>query len=147
MDFQSSVKITGHLSIKKYNSNNRLIEHVEIPNLIVNSGKQYIASRMVNGSSNVMSHMAIGNGSTVSMLSNVSLVDETARVALDSTSTENSVVKYIAMFPQSVGTGTISEAGIFNALTAGTMLARTTFPAITKNETEEIVIEWTVSVG
>lgn len=147
MDFNSSIKVTGSLSIKKFNAKNKLIEHKDVQNLIVTAGKEFIASRIIDASVSPMSHMALGSGSIVSMLSNESLVLETSRVVLDSSISVGSTVKYVAVFAPGVSTGSIVEAGLFNSSSAGVMLARTTFPEITKLESESIVIEWTISVG
>jgi hypothetical protein len=147
MQFNSDIKVTGALYIKKYNAKNKLVEEINVPNLIVTSGKQYIANRIVNGSMDTMSHMAVGKGSFITMLSNDSLIVEVARVELDSSEASGNTVKYVGVFPNDVAVDTLTEAGLFNAANAGVMLARTTFPTITKLATETIVIEWTISVG
>ena len=147
MNFNSDIKVTGSLSIKKYNDKNKLVEQKDVRNLIVTAGKEFIASRIIDGSIDPMSHMALGGGVTVPMLSNQSLVLETSRVALDSSISSGSTVKYVGVFAPGVSTGSIVEAGLFNSSSAGVMLARTTFPKITKLESESLVIEWTISVG
>lgn len=44
---QSDVKVTGKVSIKKYNAKQELVKTVEVPNLVVTVGKEYIASRLI----------------------------------------------------------------------------------------------------
>lgn len=44
---QDSIKLTGRLSIQKFNDKDELIYQTEVPNLVVNSGKEYIAGRLI----------------------------------------------------------------------------------------------------
>jgi hypothetical protein len=44
---QDSIKLTGRLSIKKFNDKDELIFQKEVPNLVVQVGKNWIASRLV----------------------------------------------------------------------------------------------------
>lgn len=147
MNLHSSLKMTGHLSIKKWNKDNELVLEVEVPNLVVTSGKHYVANRIASGATSVMSYMGIGNISTAASLANTDLLGGLFRAALTSTTVNGSDITYVGVFLGGEGTGTIVEAGVFNADTAGTMLCRTTFPSITKSITDTIAISWTVSVG
>ena len=45
---QDSIKLTGRLSIKKYNDKDELIFETEVPNLVVTAGKEYIAGRLIS---------------------------------------------------------------------------------------------------
>ena len=56
---KDGLKLTGKLTIAINGNPVR-----EIPNLVVTDGKGYVASRMKDASTSVMSHMAIGTGST-----------------------------------------------------------------------------------
>jgi hypothetical protein len=121
-------------------------------NLVVNTGLAYIASRMRDTTQGVMSHMAIGAGTTAAAAANVGLGSQLARVTLDSTSIVTTTaasdsVQYIATFGAGVGTGAVTEAGLFNSGTAGTMLCRTVFPVINKGELDTLVITWKVTVA
>lgn len=136
------VKLTGTLQIHK---NGELVH--EVPNLVVTVGKEFVASRMVGVAQNVMSHMAIGTSSTAAAAGNVALGAENARVALDSSGAAGAVVTYAATFPAGTGTGTITEAGIFNASSSGVLLCRTVFSAISKGASDSLTITWTVTVS
>jgi hypothetical protein len=142
-----NLKIKGELSIKKYSDDNRLIQELNVSNLIVTAGKQYIASRMIGTSSNVMSHMAIGTSGTTPVVGNVTLNSEIARVALATPTVSDTIVTYSATFGPGVGTGSVVEAGILNASSSGTLLCHTVFPVVNKDANETIVITWNISVG
>ena len=142
--------MTGDLSIKKYNKENKLVQEINVPNLVVTAGKQYIAAKVVGytgSSSNVMSHMGIGTTATVPVQTNTTLNNQIARVSLDSFSVSGTIVTYSATFGPGVGTGSVVEAGIFNASSGGTMLCHTVFPVVNKDANETIVITWNISVG
>lgn len=147
MALHSYIKLTGELTVQKFNSNNELIDQIHVPNLIVTTGKEHVAERMINDSEVKMSHMAIGSNTAVANVGNSALGTELGRVALTSSTRTGANVKYTAIFPAGTGTGSITESGIFNADTAGTMMCRTTFPVISKSNTETIAISWTVTVG
>lgn len=142
-----NIRMTGKLTIKKFNANRQLVQELVVPNLVVTAGKQHIASRMVGDENDPMSHMAIGGNSTSAVAGNTVLGGELGRVVLDSSLVNGSIITYSATFGPTVGTGSITEAGIFNAGSGGTMLCRTTFPVVTKASSETIAITWNVAVG
>ena len=121
-------------------------QHFKVKNLIVASGKSWIAARMIAGTDAVMSHMAIGTGTASPAAANTTLATEIARVALTSTTGSGNQVTYSAFFPAGAGTGAITEAGILNAGALGTMLARATFAQINKDTLDTLTINWTVTV-
>jgi hypothetical protein len=145
--FKDNITLTGRLIIKKFNDRQELVYKTEVENLVVTSGKQFIASRLIENTFDPMSHMAIGDSPTASALTQTTLVNELSRVALYGASITDTSATFTATFPAGSGTGDIVEAGIFNDSMGGVMLCRTTFPVITKNSLESIAIEWIVSVG
>lgn len=121
-------------------------------NLVVNVGLAYIASRMRDAAAAVMSHMALGTNNTAAAPANTTLNTELARVALDSTTlvtttVTNDSVQYVATFAAGVGTGALVEAGILNAASAGTLLARTVYSVINKGALDSLVVTWKVVVA
>jgi hypothetical protein len=105
-------------------------------------------SRVAANTSPVMSHMAIGEGETSPVAGDTTLETEIARVAVDTAggiATANTVA-YSATYGTGVGTGALTEAGIFNAASDGTMLCRTTFPVLNKGSNDTISISWVVSI-
>ena len=142
-----SIKVTGELKLTLTRPDGYVKHEVIIPNLVVTTGKNYIASRMKDASATAMSHMAIGTGSTAAAAGNTALGSEAGRVALTSTTVSNSDVAYVATFPAGTGTGAITEAGILNASSGGTLLCRTVFNVINKAAADTLGITWTVTVS
>jgi len=119
----------------------------EIPNVVVTDGKEYVASRMKDATATAMSHMAIGTDSTAASASDAALGSEAGRVSLTSTTVTSNEVEYVATFGAGTGTGAITEAGILNASSSGTLLCRTVFSVVNKGSADSMTITWTVTVS
>lgn len=129
---------TGEVKLKK-----------TFPNLVVTAGKNLLASRLASATDNVVGYMAVGSGNTAPAVTNTTLVAEISRVATSvagGTPTGNAVL-YTATFPAGVGTGSLQEAGLFNAVSGGSMLSRTTYAVINKGASDELIINWTITIG
>ena len=136
------LKLTGKLKIAL---NGETVQ--EVDNLVVTAGKGYVASRMKDATATAMSHMAIGSGSTAAAASDTALGNQLGRVALTRTAVSNAVVTYTATFGAGTGTGAVTEAGILNASSGGTMLCRTVFSVVNKGASDSMTITWTVTVS
>lgn len=144
-----SIKLTGELKLTLTNENGDVKHETIIPNTVVTAGKGFIASRMKDATATAMSHMELGTGTTSAAVGDTALETKIAssRTALTSTTVTSNSVAYVVTFGAGVGTGAVTEAGIFNHATAGTMLCRTTFSAINKAAADTLGITWTVTVN
>ena len=112
---KDSIKLTGKLLIQKFNDKKELVYSTEVPNLVVTSGKEFIASRIVDSSTfDPMDYMAIGDDAQTGALSQTTLLNELARVTTTSASASGINVTFTGTFGAGVGPGSIVEAGIFN---------------------------------
>ena len=136
------LQLKGHLQI---HLNDELVQ--DIDNLVVTAGKNLVASRLVGTSSDVMSHMAIGSGTTAAAAGNTALGTELGRVSLTSGTASSAVVTYVATFAAGTGTGAVTEAGLLNASSGGTMLCRTVFSVVNKGANDSMTVTWTVTVS
>lgn len=147
MPITETLKTKGSLNIVVTGPNGDIKEDVHVDNLVVTVGKEYIASRMKEiGRQDEMSHMAVGSDNTAPAAGDTTLGAEESRSTLSTAggTVTGSDVVYEATFTS--GTLTLTEAGIFNDSTAGTLLCRTTFNAINKGEDDSVAITWTFSV-
>lgn len=172
-----NLKLRGSVDIKVMGPSGELKESRYIPNLVVQTGKNYIATRMIgtsnatavattNSTTSCMTHMALGTSTTTASVSDGTLVSEVAvagdiaaysRASIASTTQSTGVVTYVAVFgtnnPQRTNTSNttaITEAGIFNSSSAalgGTMLCRTTFAAVNKGNDDTLQITWSITVS
>ena len=147
MLMNESLKATGQVSVEIFDPSGSLKEKIHIPNLVVTTGRDYIARRMANTDDAVMSHMATGTDNTTPALSDTTLGTENGRVALDSTAVANNVVTYQATFAPGTSTGALVEAAVLNASSAGTMLCRTTFDVVNKAAADTMVITWAITIS
>jgi len=142
-----NLEITGALQISL---NNEIVHQCD--NLVVTAGKNWVAGRFKDGSiPDEMSHMALGSGSAAAAAGNTALGTELAssRIVLttDGGTVSNATVQYDATWSSSHGAYAIQEAGIFNASSGGTMLARTVFAIINKGTDDTVTISWTITVS
>lgn len=145
--FTETVNVTGRLKIVRLDDSGNEKEVREVKNLIVAVGKNIITSRLVGNTTAIPSHMAVGSSNTAATTAQTALGTELSRVSLDSSTRTNNTIAYIATFPAGVGTGTITEAGIFNAGSSGSMLCRTNFNEVNKAPGDVIVITWNVTIS
>lgn len=140
------LKATGALRVVIRDEAGAIKEEFKTENLVVTTGLNFIADRMVNNST-AMSHMAIGSDGTAALAGNTTLGTELGRVALTSSTPSTNTVEYEATFGASVGTGGVEEAAIFNAGTGGDMLCRTTFSVVNKGAADSMTITWTITIS
>ena len=144
---KDNISMKGKLKIVLRDKDGKIKDQREVKNLVVDAGKDYIASRMEGTSSAVMSHMALGTGTTAAAQGDTTLETELDRNALDSTTVSNNDVTYVATYAAGDATGAITEAGILNNSTGGDLLCRTVFPVVNKGASDSLSISWTVTVG
>lgn len=145
---KDTIKSLGSLDIVLQDENGQVKEKFTVPNLVVQTGRNFISQRMLGAGNATMSHMAIGTGTTSPALTDITLETETFRNALTSSAiaSPGNVVSYVAIFDPSEPptANAITEAAIFNASSSGEMLCRTTFPVINKGVLDTLTITWTI---
>ncbi len=147
MNATENLKASGSLRVVITGADGKVKEEYDFKNLVVTVGKNFVASRMVGTASNIMSHMATGSGTTAAAAGDTALQTELGRVALATSSASTNVVTYTASFPAGTATGALTEAGILNAASAGTMLCRTVFAVVNKGVDDAMSVTWTVTIS
>lgn len=144
-----NLALVGTLIITVKDVNGVEKDRRELKNLVVSTGQNFVASRMASAAASVMGWIGVGTSSTGAVLGDTALGAEVVRVAttVSGGTVSTNTVTYISTFVAGVGTGALTEAGIFNASSAGTMLSRTTFTVVNKGAADEMTISWTITVG
>lgn len=144
MNLHGQVKLTGKLVISL---NGEVVQIVH--NLVVTVGKDWIASRMQGVVDAVMTHMAIGTGTTAAVIGDTTLETEITRdtLAVSGGVVVNNVITFTTTFAAGDGTGAITEAAPFNSGAGGDMLARTVFPVVNKLAADSMTIAWSVTIS
>ncbi|MEA2037050.1 MAG: hypothetical protein U9O94_06050 [Nanoarchaeota archaeon] len=146
--FNSKVKSRGRVDIYLNGVHVRCIE-----NMVVTTGHEFITSRMKDATADVMTHMAIGTNTTAAALGDTTLGTEVARVALNVSGgvVSGNTITYEATFPADVPDVTdpdktpVTEVGLFNAASGGTMLAHAIFAVVNKGELDPMTVSWVIT--
>jgi|TARA_B100002019_G_C21092593_1_gene509384 hypothetical protein len=146
MKQEENIKLTGNLTIvlNRENGTKDVYEH---KNLVVTTGKNFIASRMKDTTDAAMSHMAIGSGNTAAAAGDTALGTQLDIQSLTSTTVSTNTVTYAATFGAGNGTGAVAEAGVFNASSSGTMLCRSVFSVVNKAAGDSMTVTWVITIS
>lgn len=142
---ESKVKLKGRMkaALRKADGS---VEYFERDNLIVDVGLDFICDAMAKASGRpaVLSYIGIGTGTTPADATDTALQTEAAREATtyDHDAGTN-FMELVATFDAGTGTGDITEAGVFNAASSGTMLNRVVFSAIPKEASDSLDMSFT----
>ena len=147
--FLDTVKAIGNLDIILKGPDGNIKEQIHVPNMVVDTGKTYISNRMLNTDDPVMTHIAIGTSNVATDGGDTTLGAEVARKAFAIPALKSlfNACQYMSVFLAGEGTGAIHEAAVFNSDIDGTMLCRTTFPTVNKEEADSLTIIWNVIIN
>lgn len=127
-----------------------------IGNLVTTVGKALAAGRLMgSGAPAAATYIAVGTGTTAAAAGDTTLQTETAtsglsRVAgtasLVTTTTTNDTAQLTTTFTVS-GTVAVTESGVFNASSSGTLLCRQVFSAINVVSGDSLAVTWKVAMS
>ena len=143
----NSIHPIGDVTLVLRDCDGKIKEKQEFHNLVVTTGCELIASRLSDQTIPAPSHMAIGSGTVEPTKADRTLGSELHRNGFSVGATRNGAqVTYKAVFGAGEGTGAVTEVGIFNAETDGTMLNRATFAVVNKAPTDSLEITWNLTI-
>ena len=141
------LKLRGDVAIVLKDKDGNVKDSREIHNLVVSAGLEFICSRMAGTSADVMSHMALGSDTTAAAAGQTDLLSILgSREALDSSTASNNTITYVSSFEAGEGTGAVTEAGVFNAASSGTMLCHVIFPVVNKQADDTMSVTWIITL-
>jgi len=146
---EESMQLHGAMTliISRANGNTETIYR---DNLIVNVGFDFIADAIGKSATRpaVMGYIALGTGTTAAATTQSALVTEIDRNAATYTHTAGTkTFTFAADFLAGDATGAITEAGVFNAATAGIMLDRVVFPVVNKGADDSLTAVFTFTMS
>jgi len=139
------MRLQGTVTHELRDSAGRLLLRETDHNLVVDDGLNLVAV-LLSGSGAAPSHMAIGSDNKPPDPPDEALGNELVRVAFTSATVTDNVITWVGTFGPGVGTGTVQEAGIFNASSGGTLLARIIHGAFAKGASDTLTITWTLEL-
>lgn len=146
---EAPAKVTGVVKVELFGPDGKLKAKREKKNLIVTVGKNSITDQLLASPAVAKpTHMAVGTGTVAAAAGDTALGTELDRNALTSKTRSTNVLTMVGDWAAGDATNTaITEAGVFNAATAGDMYSRATFTAINKGANDTLKITWTYTIG
>ena len=145
----SGFRLRGAMELVLRRANGEVIVRRK-DNLIVDVGFDFIADviGLSTGRPGAMSHIAVGTGTVAAAAGDAALGTELARKAATyAHTTGTKVFTFETTFDPGEATGAITEAGVFNAATAGTMLDRVVFAVINKGADDTLTQKFTFTMS
>jgi len=155
---QGKAKLNGFIKIEHFDSSGKLMEVVETPNALTNTGFAEVAG-LINsdqsGSHTAFDYIAVGTGTTAATATDTALETEETENGLTrasgtgtrmTTTVANDTSQIVHSYSVS-GSVAVTESGVLNASSAGIMLCRQTFSAINVADGDTLQITWKVTVA
>jgi hypothetical protein len=135
--------LKGHVAFKLEREDGS-VEEWELDNVVTTAGKNGLADQILASPTlNKPTHMGLGTGTP----SATALGAELDRNALANKTRSNAVITFTATWAAGDATGTLTEAGVFDAATTGNMWCSATFAAKVKAAADTLSATWTFTVA
>ncbi len=154
--FDDRSTVTGHVILQVFDTNTGELKYkVENHNLVVDVGLDEMAQATFGvggvGTTN-FDFIEIGTGAVAPTATDVALgISACARIQdvapdVNSATSGETSVSVISSFDGATCAGAITEAGIFNAISANQMLARSTFGSVTISAGDTLNVNYTITI-
>lgn len=143
-----NLKLRANVSLNLYNCRGDLIVVLEKHNIITELGLSSILDQLLdNPTVAVPGYMELGTG--VPGVERLGEYVPGSRTVFSEKSLVGTTLAMRCVFPAGVGTGLITEAGIFNSdvENSGDMYLSTSFAEIPKGETDVLKVLWTITAS
>ncbi len=142
--FKARISVYANCDIVLRGPDGKIKDRRFIHNTVTTNGKYGVADQiLLSPTLNKPTYMAIGTGTPAAN----ALGTELDRNALTSKTRSNAVVTFVADWAAGDGTGAITEAGVFDAVSTGNMWMSSSFSVINKGAGDTLQITWTLTVG
>lgn len=132
-----------------YGPDGELKEERHVHNLVVTAGKNWLATYLAGTNTSAMVMLAIGTSVTAVTAADTALGNEVGTRIVATQFASSNIYQLTGTFPannpSAVNTTPLTEAGILNAGTAGTLYAHSVFAAINKAPADTFQIIWQVT--
>lgn len=154
LDLGDVIQLKGRYEIQLQDILGRPVApKVVTPNTVVTVGRRWVLENIYSGgaaSAQVLSHLAVGTGTTAPATSDTALGSETLRIAIGTFTTSNLTsstpnLRFEASFATNQANTTLGEVGIFNSSASGTLFSRSTMTTIDKTTSNTLSISYVLS--
>jgi hypothetical protein len=137
-------KLRGEWEMELRGPDGKIKQVVRGTNVVCTNGKAWLTSFLASASlaptTFTAIYIGIGSGTTPETASDTGLVSELARQTGVASPVTGGIYQVVATFATGSGTGAITEYGLFNSNSAGTMLARDTETVINKGASDTLTV-------
>lgn len=144
---KQGMKVKGTVYLKAI-SPNGVTRRYKVPNLVGNYGTGLMATLLSGGANSQVNHIGLGTNATPEAVTDVALGTElyrkTASITLGTGANANEVT-FEATWSAGSAAGTLREAGLFDAASAGNMFSRTTFADLVIGPADTLIVTWVIS--
>jgi hypothetical protein len=144
---KEALKITGHVKLTLLDKDGKLKKYYEDHNLVVTVGKSYLTQFLATDpqTGTFAGYVGVGTGTATPSPSDTDLQSPLPTRIKGTLSSASNTWTNNALFPATVDTGDITEAGLFSTSTGGTLFAHQIFPVFHKDITDTFLVNWTVT--
>jgi hypothetical protein len=135
-----TLKQTGDVIITRVSADGTK-QTYEFKNRVVDAGIGMLINRFISGAGSAPTNIMIGSGTSPVIASDIN-VTTLASTPISATIVAGNTVEFQADWGPGVGTGAVTEAGIF---CGGALFARTVFPVVNKLPLDELYISWIIT--
>jgi hypothetical protein len=143
------IKINAHMKLELFDSEGNLKAMRNVNNTVTSAAKYGIMDQILASPTltNKPGWMELGTGSPAATLLGAYISG--SRTALDSKTRSGAVVTMVCTFAAGVGTGAVTEAGVFDVVTQNTvnMWMSASFSVVNKAAGDSLVITWTLTLS
>lgn len=143
------ITLIGRVKVEVYGNDGVLKDSRDIENIITTVGRAMIADQLLAstaGGATKPTHMGVGTSGTAAAVGDTTITGET-RVALTSKTRATNVVTFVGDWAAGSATGTLQEAGLWDASSGGNLVGRVTFTSIAKGASDTLKVTWTWTIG
>lgn len=139
--------LRGEVLVEVFDRDGSLKETRRSDNLILTAGRAMIADQLLASPSlGKPTHMGVGTSGTAPAAGDTTITGED-RNALTSKTRNTNVVTFVGDWAAGEATGTLQEAGLWDAASGGTLVGRVTFGSIAKGASDTLKVTWTWTLG
>lgn len=144
LDVGDQIQLRGEMRLVLRDKRGRIKARRHVKNLVTTVGKNSIMDNILASPTlGKPTHMEVGTSSTAEAVGDTTITGGFGRVALTSKTRSTNVVTMVGNWSAGASTGSLREAGVWDASTSGTLWARATYALITKGASDTLQITWT----
>jgi hypothetical protein len=148
---ESLIKIEGYWTMRLHGPDGALKQEVSGKNVITTNGKEalasYLAAAAAGATENPFKYVAVGTGSVAESAADTALGGELSRKTGVASYVSGAIYQVSATFAAGVATGAITEYGLFNTSTGGTLFSRDIETVINKGASDTLSVTTQVTLS